>query len=394
MEKLFTDFLGMAEEKKAAVGKLKPREQYGNYLEHIKTSNLFLGISGLRGVGKTTILLQMNRELGGFYFSVEHLVAKGISLYDFIKFCVSQEIKTFFVDEVNVYPNWERELKLVKDDFDVQLVFSGSSTYALQRGMAELARRAKLVELKPLSFREYLNLAKGTDFSVVKLEEILDKKGRSEIIRKISPYAEYLEEYIRKGALPVGIAEPQWKDAYLSILWRIIHVDLASLRSIDINYVFSIYKLLLFVASSKPAEVSYSKLSKSLMRHISVVEHIVEDLRRTGVMLRVMPCAAGHALIRKEPKIFLNLPFRSALVENPDVDAQREEFFVSQVGEDICYLKEGEGRRSADYMIDGEIFEIGGLGKGKGQVREGGHLVVDGLVFDERIPIHLFGFVR
>ena len=117
------------------------------------STRIFIGraacsaLSALRGVGKTTLLLQhilnsdqTNESLFVFadsmYFS-EH------TLFDTAE-AFSKNGGTFlYIDEVHKYEGWSRELKAIYDSFPhLHVRFTGSSVLDIEKGEADLSRRA------------------------------------------------------------------------------------------------------------------------------------------------------------------------------------------------------------------------------------------------------------
>lgn len=131
-------------------------------------------------MGKTTLLLQYIKnnlyESGeAFYFSADNTYFNEISILEFVDELYQKKgINIIFIDEIHKYANWNQELKNIYDSYPkMKIVFSGSSSIDLVRGSYDLSRRAKLIHMPGLSFREYLNLVTGTNFPAIKLEELM-----------------------------------------------------------------------------------------------------------------------------------------------------------------------------------------------------------------------------
>ena len=59
--------------------------------------------------------------------------------------------------DVHRYKDWSKELKLMYDYHpELQVVFTGSSVLDINKGVADLSRRAVMYHMQGLSFREYL----------------------------------------------------------------------------------------------------------------------------------------------------------------------------------------------------------------------------------------------
>ena len=124
-----------------------------------------VGVAGQRGVGKTTMMLQYLLENGyntqnSLYFSADHIYFSEYRLYDYIeKNFLEEGIELFFIDEIHRYTGWSQELKNIYDSFPkIRIVFSGSSMLDLVKGEYDMSRRALLLHLEGVSFREYLSM--------------------------------------------------------------------------------------------------------------------------------------------------------------------------------------------------------------------------------------------
>jgi len=91
-----------------------------------------IGITGARGVGKTTLLLQYIKEKLGvssdvLYVSLDDLYFMNNTLTDLADRFVKRGGKYLILDEVHKYKGWSREIKNIYDYFkELQVVFTGS----------------------------------------------------------------------------------------------------------------------------------------------------------------------------------------------------------------------------------------------------------------------------
>ena len=117
-----------------------------------------LCITGYRGTGKTTMLLQ---HYAGKYKDVEkclYVSADNVEVAAVGLFKTASEYFKFggeslIIDEIHKYPDFEIELKNIIDTFKGRRVMvSGSSSLELKKGKADLSRRVAYYNLKELSF--------------------------------------------------------------------------------------------------------------------------------------------------------------------------------------------------------------------------------------------------
>ena len=143
--------------------------------------NRFLIMPGLRGVGKTTILLQLYDYLLNekgieqdkiLYFSSDELnLYLNARIIDLVGAFVDEiqqnslvnlEEKLFiFIDEAHYDPKWSEAGKIIYDQTrKIFMVFTGSSALSLEMNV-DAARRVSKIKVFPLSFPEYLSLKNG-----------------------------------------------------------------------------------------------------------------------------------------------------------------------------------------------------------------------------------------
>lgn len=397
-ENIFSELYAISEKEIAKTAKKeKKRDLFNTILNQIGKTKAMHAIAGLRGVGKTVIMLQLAKELGkAVYVSSEQLLIRSVSIYEFIKYAKLKEFLNIFIDEVHLYPNWSIEMKAAKDELELDIFFSGSCSLEIQEGGADLSRRAIIHYLAPLSFREYLLLKHAIELPKTTLEEIIDFEKRKKLIGIIAPYANYLSDYMENGALPFALEEREPLHLYEGVLSKIVRSDLAHLKKIDINYIDSIYKMLGFIATSPPDKINYNSLSNALSKNIYVIMEIIRLLKEVGLLTTILAEGQGAKVARTEYKLLFPPPFRAILCKLRSTDAikgaLREEFFINHVGSiNARYIKTDRKRRTPDYVVEGTIFEVGGEDK---ETKDGNYAVVDGLPIDrKRIPLVLFGLL-
>src|SRR3989338_9345748 len=148
-----------------------------------RNENRIIVLPGLRGIGKTTMLLQLYDFLikkqninqdRVLYFSTDELKDYlGASISEVIDVFVEDILKTtltllnekifILIDETHFDEKWDTSAKIVYDQSkNVFLLLTGSSALNIEMSM-DLARRARKEKVFPLSFSEYLLLKYGLD---------------------------------------------------------------------------------------------------------------------------------------------------------------------------------------------------------------------------------------
>ena len=348
----------------------------------------YVGITGLRGIGKTVLLLQLaNSFKDSVYFSADWKYLKPYEIYEIVEKLRVRGFKNIFIDEIHTKEEWSSDIKTIYDEHEVRVFFSGSSSINIKESSGDLSRRAILLNMKPASFREYLMIRKGIEIPIYSITEIIKKK--KELSLKYGSMGEYLREYMRYGG--VLYSGNGFYEALGRTIEKIVVKDLAALREIDIKYENEVYKFLYHVSNSNPYELSYSSLSQKLGVSKTFLIRMVSDLVKVGIIQLILPCKKRNIDVKKEPKIFLAIPFRSFYSEELNAGALREEFFVNHVDVD-CYYKTKRGEKTSDFRVGDRILEIGGSSKKEEQKPD--VIVNEGLRFDGKyVPLFLFGFL-
>ena len=197
------------------------RYAFKDILESLNDRRITM-ITGLRRVGKTTILYQLIENILTYedprrllYFSFDETHAnlrEVLSFYErnvLMKPLEEAGRVYVFLDEVQYAMDWASTLKRFYDLYPkIKFVISGSSTILLSReALEKLAGRFTLIELKPLTFKEFLEMRGiqigGLEYSQRRMEiyfmEYLRKAGFPEIVDWSSEVK--ISEYIRNAVV-------------------------------------------------------------------------------------------------------------------------------------------------------------------------------------------------
>src|SRR3989338_6664576 len=178
----------------------KDRAIYQEIKRFMKTRQI-VAITGLRRVGKTTMMLKFIKEFldngfskqNIFYFSFDDYSSVRISeIIDIYKKLLDKDLRyesyLFVFDEIQKIKNWEEQLKRIYDLYPkIKFLISGSESLFIRRKSREsLAGRIFEFKLNPLNFKEYLDF-KDKKFDNLNLykDEIIKKYIREGVIDKI-----------------------------------------------------------------------------------------------------------------------------------------------------------------------------------------------------------------
>ena len=362
-------------------------------------------IRGSRGTGKTTLLLQhikktFSEKLDNvLYVSLDNLYFSDNSLLDFVDFFVKRGGTHLFLDEVHKYPDWSRTIKNIYDDYpELHVVFTGSSLLEILNARSDLSRRALVYNLQGLSFREYLNLVAGTDFSILSLQEILDDNANisAEIVSKIKPF-EFFEDYLKHGYYPYFL---EGVDDYYTRLNEtvnlILGIELPLLRNMDTSYLLKIQKLIAVIGKSAPFVPNTSELAASIQIARQTLLQYFNYLEESKLIYQVFKQSRGLGTLEKPDKIFLentNLMYMLSL-EETNIGNVRETFAFNQ----LSYAHEVLFSEQSDFLVDKKYtFEVGGKNKKRKQIKDipDSYILADNIEYgtEKRIPIWLLGFL-
>lgn len=364
--------------------------------DQINWDNRMLGLVGPRGVGKTTLFLQRIKEKhdlsNTLYVSVEHLYFANHTLVDTAERFYKNGGLYLFVDEVHKYEGWSRELKLIYDSFpDLHVYFTGSSALDIERGEADLSRRAPKYLMQGLSFREYLAIERGADVPVFTLEQILNHEESLPGVQHPLPL---FAEYLRRGYYPFG-SDTDFAIELNQVITRTLEVDIPQFANMTIATGRKLKRLMAVVSTLVPFKPNFVSLASQIQASRNNVEDYLAYMEKAGMIAQLRADAKGMGLLGKVEKVYLdNTNILYALSDGrEDVGTVRETFFFNQARV-RCDVRSSA---ISDFQIDGITFEVGGKSKGKDQLKgaERGVVVKDDIEYGygSVVPLWAFGLM-
>ncbi|NQY73871.1 MAG: ATP-binding protein [Candidatus Margulisbacteria bacterium] len=364
-----------------------------------KIGKHFLGIMGLRGVGKSILLKQWASELpNSLYISIDTL--EDVSIFELIKtLSESFGITSFLLDEIHYYKNINADLKKIYDLLEVKIIFTSSVALAMHDTAHDLSRRVKLETIYPFSYGEYLYFKQEISLPTLSLEEILAYKTTPHLQ---SGYE--MDTYLQGGNMPFALEEPDMLPLLKNILNTIIEKDIPRIHTLNTSELTDIHKCVEFIGLSGIDGINYTSISKNLKITKYKAEQYINLLCKAFVLHRLRPKGTN---VTQEPKILMQLPFRLLYSHYEDsIGAIREDFTVDMLqsaGNEIYYLKSTRGSKTPDFLIchnkKNIVIEVGGKTKGRTQFKnikydEKYIFSHDTKVDNIRRPLFLLGFLR
>ncbi|MCX6276497.1 MAG: AAA family ATPase [Bacteroidetes bacterium] len=374
------------------------------FIDKVDWSNRMIGITGGRGCGKTTLILQyikkrlpLNESV--LYVSLDDIYFAAHNLVDLVADFIRNGGKYLFLDEVHKYQSWANEIKNLYDDYaNLKVVFTGSSMIDLHKAKADLSRRAVMYEMHGLSLREFILFDQGLMLPSYSLEDIL--KNHVPIcleINKVTKPIKLFNDYLRYGYFPYFLEN---RMAYLQKLAGTIDVvlesDIPGIINLPMASVEKMRLLLSIISEGVPFQPNINKLSeKTGIARNTIIQyfHLLEDAR---IIMLLHASTKGISRMQKPEKIYLYHPnhMYALTTANTEKGNLRETFFLNQVSQNHTVTFPSSG----DFLADDQwLFEIGGKSKGGSQLQDhpNGYVVADDIEYDSgnRIPLWLFGFL-
>ncbi len=234
-----------------------PRQRYQHQLMSLVDTRDVVLVTGLRRVGKTTLLyLTIERLLENvpagriFYVSLDHMglrdhtILEIVEEYRRINRLKHNEMAYLFLDEVHLKEDFELQLKNLYDEGNTKVFASGSASLEITMRSPHLTGRQRLVPVHPLDFKEFLAF-----------NEVEVSPADTHLL------AELAEDHVRYGGMPeyVRTRDMGYLQSVLdTILWR----DVAGRHEIRNREMLA--DMLALVAQSVGSPLSTRKISKVL----------------------------------------------------------------------------------------------------------------------------------
>ncbi len=394
-----------------------------------KSENRWILLPGMRGTGKTTLLAQvyfylMEKKIPQsniLYLSLDEVTKlldsdlnEIISVYEeFLgKNLESLDRNVFLlIDEAHYDKNWAITLKTVFDRTrKIFIISTGSSSLSLQTG-SDIARRAQIEKVLPLSFTEYIMLkyrilpvqrlkskledavffSRNAEEVFIRLKEIENKTKK--YLALVKPLE--LQVYLKTGTLPFALGLSNEIDVYsriINILEKVINEDIPAIKVFDKEVLDKIWNLLLLFSVSE--KLNYESICNKLDISKPTLNEILNVLTKAELIYPLRPYGSVGKIVRKTPKYKFIAPVIKAallwhvgkLVHTPDLYGQLLEDVISFYFYRINQLKKIFGvyydveKEGADFILtlnDGSriVVEVGYGQKGIKQIRKSGKKV-------------------
>lgn len=351
-----------------------------------------LGIVGPRGVGKSTMILQIikSSDEKSLYVDADNIYFSTHSLIDLADDFVKEAGRLLAIDEIHKYKGWSKELKQIHDNHPgLKVIFSGSSILDIKKGEADLSRRALMHYMQGLSFREYLELFHDIRIPIYSLNDILEHKVDFEIPEHPLPY---FKEYLKRGYFPFS-NEPGFESRLNQVISQTVESDIPLFASMMASTARKLKQLLGLLAHLAPYKPSIEKLAQEIGVSKNNLPEYLTMLEKAGMIYLLRDDTSGLRSLGKVEKLYIdnpNMMYAMAGIET-NIGNVRETFFQNQMRMTGMLT----ASRSADFKIGKYTFEIGGKNKGQRQIDNipDSFIVKDDIEYGSNniIPLYHFG---
>lgn len=334
----------------------KPQKRLAYYealkiLKH-KSIRRFAVLSGVRRVGKTTIMYQIIDKLiedgidpkNIFYVTFDNPILKLVnvesvlSIYEML-YPVEGSRYVFF-DEIQYTDDWELWMKVVYDSRkDIRLIATGSASPILENGSTDSGTgRWSILKISTMSFFEYCRLL---ELDEPKLPEKLQlsnlvKMNNAELgdlMSRFTPLQNHFNRYLMIGGFPELVLSDD--DVYAQRMLREDVVDKVIKRDVltlfNIRSPMLMEKLFLYLCMNSTEIFNATTASKELENtSTATIESYISALEMSNLIYLAKPVNVGSkGALKGKPKIFIaDAAIRNAVLMVDDVLSDEKELGV------------------------------------------------------------------
>ena len=328
-----------------------PRPKYKDKLSILLPLRDIVLLTGLRRVGKTTIIKQLIEELLQevkpkliFYASLDAYGLEKYSIHEIItryrtihRLGLDEKIYVF-LDEIAFKEDFQRELKDFYDNENIKIYASASSASILRDKKAYLTGRTRTIEILPLDFEEFLVF-------------------RNAKIKTADAYLleNYFMEYMQTGGLPEYVLTGDI--VYLSeLVDSILYKDIIAFHNIkDPSIVKDFFRLLMERAGKV---LTLNKMAKILGISLDTVRRYMEYFKETYLVYTVERCGKLNQRLRTGKKLYAgDVGFKNMATGFRDRGAVFENMVYLKIKQhDPCYIY--ENGNEIDFFFKDTLMEV------------------------------------
>lgn len=311
-----------------------------------------LEITGLRRVGKTTLMFQ----------AINHLVDTRVNPYHILYFTfdvhqptIEELLETYsvttntsyqtnaiyiFLDEIQKLPNFQNQLKVLFDLYpSIHWVISGSTSLYIKRKRQEsLAGRTTSLFVGPLTFIEYLRFSGKEDLVARPLASTLNLRQE---------FQTYLvSQFIETIPMATLFEKRAWAQDVMS---KILHVDIPAVYPVDNPLMLD--KIVSFIGQNPGATINNIHLAQDIGISNQTVALYLSYLEDAFIVQRLVTYAKNIVSAQKRlKKYYLASPLFSTTVAGEIDQGRLAENYVSSMLRPAYYWRDPYGHE-VDFVL-------------------------------------------
>ena len=277
----------------------KQRKYYIDLLEKNFNYRSIVFITGLRRIGKTTIIKLFIKHLIEnhnippekiFYITLDYYGLEKYSIMELIeeyrklhKISYKEKI-IVFLDELGFKKDFNIQLKNLYDNENIKIYTSSSSATILKDKKALLTGREVIIEVMPLTFFEFL------EFRNIKITP-----------SDMHLYESYFEDYLKIGGMPEYVLTENIE--YIKqLIDDILYKDIIAYRGIRDREAIREFFLLLMERAGK--QLSLNKISKILNIGVDTAKRFFTYFQESYLIYAIEKCGKLNERIKSPKKIY------------------------------------------------------------------------------------------
>ncbi|MGA1846347.1 ATP-binding protein [Deferribacter abyssi] len=346
-------------------------------------------VYGLRGVGKTTFLIDkiVNSKRNFLYLSADTPIISSLPLYDIVSAIFKRGYDGVVIDEVHYANKWSVHVKALYDDYPGSTIWiSDSSNIILKRGVADLSRRFVQFRIPLMSFREYLFLTQNILIDTVDFFNInknLFRKLKNINILKL------FNDYINTGIRPI-FSEGEYCLRLKGLLEKSIYYDIPFyVSSIQDNHLRVINAIIGHLINAPVPTINISGMCSEWglgKEKLYNLLYVMEQSELINIIRK-----PGKSVYTKGSKIFISDPSIYSCFKG-NIGSVREAFVVMCLKEKFNNIFASKDEKDCDFIVDNFKIEVGGKNKKK---KNADFVISDDIDVPvrNRIPLWILGLI-
>lgn len=334
----------------------KPQKRLAYYealkmLTH-KTIRRFTILSGVRRVGKTTILYQIMERLiedgvsskNILYATFDNPILKLVNVESVLSIYESlyptEGVKYIFFDEIQYTENWELWMKVIYDSRrDIRMIATGSASPILEKGGTDSGTgRWSVLKIPTMSFYEYCKLLElnvpnlPEDIRLSKLVNMTQTE-LGDLMSRFTGLQSHFNRYLTIGGFPELVLSDD--DIYAQRMLREDVVDKVIKRDVltlfNIRSPLLMEKLFLYLCMNSTQIFNATTAAKELENtSVATIDSYIHALEMSNLIYLAKPMDVGSkGALKGRPKIFIaDAAIRNAVLMIDDVLSDERELGV------------------------------------------------------------------